>query len=502
MSSSISSTTSSAATSAASTASSVSNGSAAITSTGIGSGLNVSAIVSELTTAFGEGPQSAITSGENAADAQVSAFGTFQSALDTLQGTLSAIDTPSTLASFKATVADPTVASASTSTGAAAGTYSLSVQNLATAATLTSAPVASASSVVGTGSLTIGVGSSSAVINITSSDNTLAGIAAAINGASNNPGVSASIVTATDGAQLVLTGTATGASNAISVTETDGGTGLSSLTYSAGSSTNGLTQTTQANDANFEINGLPATSASNVVSGAISGVTLNLAGVSAAGTTTTLTVAPDPTTAQTSINSFVTALNGVLSSIQTLTGYNASTNVAGALQGNATLEAFQNQLNNILDTVNASNPGGINSLASIGLTADANTGALDVNSTTLGNELSGSLSSVASLLGGKNGIATQINSLVTQYTQVGGVLDSINSGLETTLSNFTQQQTQLNAELSTYSATLTTQYNAMDTAVASLKETETYLTAQFAASAGTSSSSSSSSSLSSGNTST
>jgi flagellar capping protein FliD len=83
---------------------------------------------------------------------------------------------------------------------------------------------------------------------------------------------------------------------------------------------------------------------------------------------------------------------------------------------------------------------------------------------------------------------------------VGGVLDSINSGLETTLKNFTQQQTQLNAELSTYSATLTSQYNAMDTAVASLKQTETYLTAQFAASSG-SSSSSSSSSLSSGNTS-
>ena len=362
--------------------------------------------------------------------------------------------------------------------------------------------VGGANSVIGTGTLTISVGNTSTPITIDSTDNTLAGIAAAINGASNNPGVSASIITASDGARLVLTGTTTGAANAITVTQSGGDGGLAPLAYPA-TGTTGLTLTQPATDANFTINGYSATSASNVAAGAITGVTLNLIGVSAnAGTTTTtLTVSPDTNAAATSINAFVTALNGVLSSIQTLTGYDPTTQTGGTLQGNATLQSFQNQLENILDTVSASNGGGISSLSDLGLSADAQTGALDANSTTLTNALSSSLSSVASLLGGTNGIATQIDNLVTQYTQPGGLLDSINQGLETGLTNVATQQTALNAELAAYSATLTTQYNAMDAAVAALKETQTYLTAEFNPNSN-SSSSAATSSLSTGTTST
>ena len=81
-----------------------------------------------------------------------------------------------------------------------------------------------------------------------------------------------------------------------------------------------------------------------VVSGAITGVTLNLLHASAVDTTTTpatvtpttLTISPDTTAAQTSINTFVTALNGALSSIQTLTAYDPTTQTAGPLNGNAT----------------------------------------------------------------------------------------------------------------------------------------------------------------------
>lgn len=438
----------------------------------------------------------------------MSAFGTFTSSLDSLQSTLAALETPSQLAGFSAAVADNTVATASAAAGAVAGTYSLEVQNLATAASLTSQPVASSGTTIGTGTLTIAVGSSSTAINIDSTDNTLAGIAAAINSAPNNPGVSASIITATDGARLVLSGTTTGAGNAITVTQSGGDGGLSSLVYDPSHSNTALTQTQAASNANFTINGYAATSASDIAKGAITGVTLNLVGASAsttsAGTTTytptTLTVSPDTTAAQTSITAFTTALNGVLSSIQTLTAYDPTTQTAGALQGNATLQSFQNQLSNILDTVTAGNAGGVSSLADLGITANASTGAYDTNTTTLSNALQSSLSSVGNLLGGTNGIATQIDKLVTQYTQPGGLLATINQGLQTGLTNVANQQTALNAELATYSATLTTQYNAMDAAVAALKETQTYLTAEFNPN-NSSSSSSSSSSLSSGTTS-
>lgn len=468
-----------------------------ITSTGIGSGLNISAIVSSLTSAYGAAQTNELSAEQTSLNARMSAFGTFSSALGTLQATLSALETPSTLAGYAATVADKTIASASTSSDAAPGQYTLEVQNLATAATLTSAPVASGSTTIGTGTLTLAVGAASTSITIDSSNDTLSGIASAINAAPNNPGVTASVITTTAGARLVLTGTATGAANALTVTQSGGDGGLSSLVYDPASGRTSLTDTQDAKDASFLLNGYPATSASNVVSGAITGVTLNLLGASAANTPTTISVSPDTSAASTSIGTFVTAVNGVLSAIQSLTGYDPSTQTAGPLNGNATLESFQNQLQNILDTVKTGNTQGVASLADLGISADANSGQLDTNSTTLGNALSSSLTAVGNLLGGTSGIATQINTLINQYSGPGGLLATISQGLQSSLSHVSQQQTALQAELATYSATLTSQYNAMDAAVASLKETQTYLTAEFNPNQ-SSSSSSSTSSLSSG----
>jgi len=480
-----------------STAASSSTPSSLITSTGIGSGLDISAIVSSLTSAYGAAQTNELSAEQTSLNAQVSAFGTFSSALSTLQATLSSLETPSTLAGYDATVADKTIASASTSSAAVPGQYSLEVQNLATAASLSSAPVASGATTIGTGALNITVGNASTSISIDSTNDTLSGIASAINSAPNNPGVTASVITTTAGARLVLSGTVTGAANSIAVSESGGDGGLAALVYPP-SGTIGLTQTQAATDANYSINGYPATSANNVVSGAISGVTLDLLGQSAANTPTTLTISADTTAASTSIGTFVTAANGVLSAIQTLGGYDASTQTAGPLNGNATLESFQNQLENILGQVKSGNTSGVASLADIGIAADANTGQLDSNSTTLNNALSANLTAVGNLLGGKNGIATQLNTLINQYSGPGGLLSSINQGLQSSLSNVSQQQTALQAELATYSATLTSQYNAMDAAVASLKETQTYLNAEFNPNQSSSSSSSSTSSLSGG----
>jgi flagellar hook-associated protein 2 len=473
--------------------------SALITSTGIGSGLDIGGIVSSLTTAFGAAQTDQLTNQANTLDAQVSAYGTFTSALDTLQQAVQAIEDPSQLAGFDAAVADKNIASATTTSDAVAGQYSLQVSNLATAATLTSQPVVGgASTVVGTGTLSISVGGASTSITIDSTDNTLAGIAAAINSAPNNPGVTASIITTTAGARLVLTGTATGTANAITVTPTGGDGGLSSLA---------LTQTQAAQDANFSINGFAATSAGNQVSNAISGVTINLLQPSAVDATTTpatlvpttLTVSADTSAAQTSIDKFVTALNGVISSIQSLSGYDPSTQTAGPLNGNATLEAFQNQLESILDKVTTGGAGGVKSLTDLGISANAD-GSYSTDDTKLGNALTASLASIGTLLGGTNGIATQIDNLVTGYTKPGGLLATINQGLESSLKNNATQQTALAAQLAAYSARLTAEYNAMDTAVALLKQTQTYLNAEFNPSANAASgTSSANTSLSSGN---
>jgi flagellar hook-associated protein 2 len=462
---------------------------ALITSTGIGSGLDISAIVSSLTTAFGAAQTSQLTNQQNTLDAEVSGYGTFTAALDTLQAALPALEDPSTLAGFAASVTDKTIASATTSSDAVAGTYSLLVNSLATVATVTSAPLSSTAA-VGTGTLTIAVGGASTAITIDSTNNTLAGIASAIN-AAQNVGVSASVITTTAGSRLVLTGTNTGAANQITVTPSGGDGGLASLALT----------TVPAQDASYTINGFAASSGSNVVANAISGVTLNLLQASAPGTPTTLTVSPDTSSAQTSIDGFVTAVNGVLSSIQTLTSYDPSTQTAGPLNGNATLESFQNQLQNILGQF--SNAGGaVKSLTDLGITAGTD-GTYSTDDTTLGNALSASLASVGNLLGGTNGIATQVSNLVNDYTEPGGLLDTINQGLQTSLTNVSTQQTALAAQMAAYSARLTTEYNAMDAAVAALKQTQTYLNAEFNPSANAASGTSqSNTSLGSGNLST
>ena len=436
-----------------------------ITSTGIGSGLDISAIVSSLTTAFGAAQTSQLTNQQTTLDSEVSAYGTFTAALDTLKLSLPALEDPTQLAGFAATVADKNIASATTSSDAVAGTYSLQVNNLATVATATSAALSSTAA-VGTGTLTISVGGASTAITIDTTNNTLAGIASAINSAPN-VGVSASVITTTAGSRLVLTGTQTGAANQITVTPSGGDGGLASLALT----------TVAAQDASFSINNFPASSGSNVVANAISGVTLNLQQASAPGTPTTLTISPDTSAAQTSIDNFVTAVNGVLSSIQTLTSYNPSTQAAGPLNGNATLESFQNQLQNILGQFTNAG-GGIKSLTDLGISAGTD-GTYSTDDTTLGNALSGSLAAVGNLLGGSNGIATQISNLVDGYTKPGGLLDTINQGLQTSLTNVSTQQTALAAQMAAYSARLTAEYNAMDTAVALLKQTQTYLNAEF-----------------------
>ena len=478
-------------------------GGSLVTSTGIGSGLDIGSIVSSLTTAAGAAENNQLATQKSTLNAEVSAYGTFSSALETLQAALTPLETTATLAGRTAALGDTTIATATATGDAVPAQYSLAVQNLATAASLSSQPLATADTTVGTGTLTISIGGNSSSINIDTTDNSLSGIASAINSAPDNPGVTATILTTKDGARLVLSGSATGTANAITVTQSGGDGGLAALVYNPASgttpSTTALTETQAAQNANFTLNGFAATSAGNQVSSAITGVTLNLLKTTALNTPTTLTIGDDTKGAQTSIGTFVTALNGLITAVQSLTSYDPTSQTAGPLQGNATLQSFQNQLQKILGQVVSGNLGGLNSLSSLGITANPD-GSYASDTTKLGNALTSSVNSVAALLGGTGGIATQLNNLINQYTQAGGLLSTINQGLQTGLQSVATQQTALNARLSTYSATLTLQYNAMDTAVALLKQTQNFLTAQFNGSQ--SNGTSSNTSLGSGNLST
>src|SRR5689334_22341155 len=196
-----------------------------------GSVIDVNSPVSQLVAATRAGQDANISRQTQATSTQISAVGKLKSALSTFQDSLSAIDTVSAFNAAKATSSDSTVFTAIADSDAQPGSYSVTISQLASAQQLVSKPfVGGGSATVGTGTLQVSLGGTSFNITLDSTNDTVAGLASAINMATGNPGVVATVITGSDGAHLVLSSAQTGAANTIKLTETDGGTGLSAVT--------------------------------------------------------------------------------------------------------------------------------------------------------------------------------------------------------------------------------------------------------------------------------
>ena len=189
------------------------------------SSMDVSSLVTALVNSKTAGQLAALTAQTTADNTKISAIGTLKSALSALQATLTNLANGTALSSYTATASGSGL-TATAGMGAVAGSYAISVSQIAQAQTISSGAF-DAKAAIGTGTLNVSVGGQSMSVSIDSTNNTLSGIASAINSATNNPGVSATVVTGTDGAHLVLRSTSTGAANTISVSSSS--TGLSSL---------------------------------------------------------------------------------------------------------------------------------------------------------------------------------------------------------------------------------------------------------------------------------
>lgn len=442
-----------------------------------GSVIDVASLVSQLVAVTKAPQESLISARTQAVTAQISAVGTLKNALATFQSSLSTISTPSAFNTVAASSSDPTAFTATADSSAVLGSYSVDVSQLAQAQQLVSNAFASgSSSVVGTGTLKLTLGSSSVSVDIAASGDTLAGIAAAINGASGNPGIQASVVTGTDGAHLVLTSSLTGSTNAIQIAETDGGSGLAGLTYSSGSPGNYRVQTA-AQDASISISGVAYTSASNTVTDALSGVTLNL--LAATTSTATLSVSTDTSTVESNISAFVTAYNTLQGSLSSLGSYDATTSTAGPMMGDALLSGVQNQVRSTLYSLVDTGSSTYNSLASIGITTNPD-GTLSVNAATLSSALTSDFAAVSQLFSGTSGIAGALNTQISANLTAGGPIDSRSKTLIQQESALTQQSTQLDQQMNELTASLTEQYSALNTLLSSLQSTSSYLTQAFA----------------------
>lgn len=354
------------------------------------SSAQITSLIQQASAAY-QAPAKALQAQEKPIEAQISALNKVESALSSLQSALGSLADISTLAQRSVTESPDGAVTASVTNAATPGTYSLSGIHLAQSQRLISSGSASASGTLGSGSIAIQVGGGSATtIAVTSGQSSLDAIATAINQAS--AGVTASVVY--DGASyhLVLSGNATGAANAFTVS---GSGALSGLSYSSGTS-GGLSQATAAADAGFTLNGIAITSGSNTITGVVNGLTLTLAASGSA----TVTVASDVSALDKAANSVVTALNGVLSTIDQFASYSPASG-GGPLFGDIGVQVLRSGLlNAIASPFSAGAPGTpYNSLGAVGFGITSG-GTVTFDDAKFQSAAAANYGAVASLLGG------------------------------------------------------------------------------------------------------
>lgn len=438
-----------------------------ISSPGIGSNLDVTGIVSQLM-AVESLPMTTLANKEAGYQAKLTAYGTLKGALASFQSALQALATQARFTANKTSVADTSFFSASADSNATAGSYNVEVGLLAQAQKLKSLAFSASGSIVGSGKITIDFGAYSGdtftlnpdkaakEITIAPGQNSLAGIRDAINAA--NAGVTATIINDGTGYRLMVSSADSGAANAlrIAVDDDDGAdtdaSGLSQLVFDGRTSgVKNLTQTVAAQNAELTIDGIAISKASNTITDAIEGVTLNLA----KGGSSTLTVSRDSADVISAVQSFVNAYNDANKVMKDLSAYDASTKQSGALQGDSSVRSIQSQLRGVLNSALTHAGGGLTTLSDIGVSfqkdgtlaldssklqkvIDDNTKDISTLFAAVGKPTDSLISFTGSTSSTKAGAySVNITRLATQATVIGdvvlGVTTTITTGVNDTL---------------------------------------------------------------------
>ena len=470
-----------------------------ISTPGVGSGLDVTAIVSQLM-AIERRPLTALDTRQQSFRTQLSAYGTITNVLSGLQTAAQALQTTEKFLSFKTAVSDEKILTANASSSAVAGSFNVEVSALAQAQQLSKGGFLNSTEVVGTGTLHLELGSYSGGvftanpdkaandIAISPTSNTLAGIRDAINRA--GAGVSATIVNGVAGSQLFITANDTGTTNSVRITavdddgnNTDNG-GLSKLVYdptTAGGNVSNLTETVAATNAALKINGIDVSSASNSVSGAIDGITLNLLKTNTASPIS-VTVSQDSTAIKDKISAFVKAYNDVHKAVKDLTAFDPTTNSKAPLNGDSAARLAQGRLRTILtSTIDAGTSIDLR-LPDIGLTFQAD-GSLAINDQKLQKALDDPNKNVASLFVEANGVvgyAAQLNTTITQMLETDGLIAGRSEGIGKSIRDLDKRRESIENRLELVESRLRAQFTALDAAVARMQTTSSFLTQQLA----------------------
>ncbi|CUB02889.1 flagellar filament capping protein FliD [Marinomonas fungiae] len=467
---------------------------------GVASGLALEDLVTQLVSAERTPKASQLDSQKRTVDVSLSALSKIRSALGEFQGSLDILKSADKLMQRAATVSHPddlTPFDVTTSGAASAGSYNITVEALAsgTRATSVDGSFAGSDSVVSTtdGILTFGADGNSFDVEVTAGM-TLSQLREAINSKSDNFGVSANIINTGDpavGSKLVITSSITGdpATKELSITNNNAELDTVSTVASGGGA---AMSTVSAQQAHIKIDGVDAYSDSNTMENVIQNVSLDLKSVTN-GTAATLDVSTDKETVRGYIDDFIENYNKLMSAIEdetksgTLSDDGETFSGGGALNGNSMIRGLRDQMaSDIIGSVGTADPT-LNTLFALGISIDED-GKMEISSTNayggptgedrLNAALDGSFDKISSLFSGDSGIATRMESSLEYYTQSKGLFDSQEEVLKSQLESITQRREDLDQYISGYEETLRKRYAALDSVVAQMYQTSSYLMSQ------------------------
>jgi flagellar hook-associated protein 2 len=424
------------------------------------SGINVQAAVAQAIAAdsapVNEWEQEQVT-----LQTQSSTISSVENDITTLQTSLNALSDPAgALTSMAATSSNTAVVTASAASGTASGNHVVVVNNLAATAAWYSGSVASSSTPLTPGSFDLQVGSGAATpITIGSGVNTLDQLASYINGL--NLGVNASVVNDSSGSRLAIVSASSGAASNFTISNP---TGLN------------FTQAVVGTDASLTVDGIPIDSASNTVTGAVNGLTLNLQSASP-NTEVNVSIAPDSGQVSQAITNFVNAYNTVIGDVNSQYTIN-SNQQEGPLAGDSTLRMLQSSL--LSAASYSSGSGTVSTLADLGITMN-NDGTLNLDNSTLSDAIQNNFGAVQSFLQGtsSNGFASVLNGQMTALN------DPTTGAFTVDLQSISNENTDLQNHINDFQVylqsqqtLLTNEYNQADVLLQQLPQEEAQINAE------------------------
>jgi flagellar hook-associated protein 2 len=434
-----------------------------------GNGIDVSSIVSEIQ-AGQSGQITAWKADQTTLQTQATTINNINTDLTALATAVQALSDPTgALTGLTATSSESPILTASAQAGAAAASYTVVVSSLATAGTLYTAAVASATTSIlpsgqPTGDLQLQIGGASgttADIPITAGTNdTLTSLAQSINtlSASNKWGITASVVTDASGSRLAVYSQASGDPGALAVASD-----TTNLTFEP---------PVGGADALFTINGIPYSTTTNTVTGAVPDLTLNLQSADG-GLPVQVTVGPNTSGITSAVTAFVNAYNTVISDINSQFAYNSTTNTQGTLGSDNSLRILQSSL--LADTAftttdPASVKSGLTNLAALGIDLN-NDGTLTINPVatdthpSFANELATNPSAVQNFFQNTNatGFANNFTSDLANLTAPkSGVLEEDIAANQSQQNDVSNEITNFQTQLAAQQVQLTAVFNALN----------------------------------------